>query len=55
MRTRYLNFLILLCCAVLLSFSVAVGAEKVVFEPVRAPFVGPENAKVVVYEIADFM
>ena len=31
------------------------AAEKVKFEPVRAPSKGPDGAKVTVYEIADFM
>jgi hypothetical protein len=31
------------------------ASEKVNFEPVRAPAMGPEDARVVIYEIADFM
>ena len=31
------------------------AAEKVVFEPVRAPSMGPENAPVTIIEIVDYM
>jgi hypothetical protein len=33
----------------------AASAQKVEFEPVRAPSKGPDNAPVTVYEIGDFM
>ncbi|UCF29821.1 MAG: hypothetical protein JSV26_06905 [bacterium] len=55
MRSRHLSFLVLFCCAVLLSSPLPAAAEKVDFQPVRTPSMGPENAKVTVYEIADFM
>ncbi len=43
--------------ALLLAIAVAaVGlAENEVFEPVKAPSLGPEGAPVTIYEIADFM
>jgi hypothetical protein len=31
------------------------GDDMVSFQPVRAPFKGPENAPVTIIEIADFM
>lgn len=41
--------------ALLLSLPALATAEKVRFEPLRAPGKGPDDAKVTVYEIADFM
>ena len=41
--------------SILLCFSWVVAAEKVSFEPVRAPSKGPDNAPVTIIEIADFM
>lgn len=41
--------------AALLTPPLAIAAEMVQFEPVRAPSSGPENAPVTIIEIADFM
>ena len=35
--------------------TIALAAETIVFEPVRAPGKGPVNAPVTIIEIADFM
>ncbi len=39
----------------LFAVPMAMAAETVVFEPVRAPAKGPDNAPVTIIEIADFM
>ncbi len=45
-----------LMTVVMLIFGVTGAAGgNIEFEPVRAPSVGPDNASVTVYEIADFM
>jgi hypothetical protein len=44
-----------LVTATLLIAAMAMAAETVAFEPVRAPAMGPENAPVTIIEIADFM
>ena len=51
---RY-GFISLLLVLLLLPGSVVLAAETVIFEPVRAPVKGPENAPVTIIEIADFM
>ena len=48
-------FLSMLVALTLLVSGLAMAAEKVVFEPVRAPSKGPDNAPVTIIEIADFM
>ena len=55
MTRRFILPAVLLSVAVLMLTSVAAYAQKVEFEPVRAPSKGPDNAPVTVYEIADFM
>jgi len=54
MKYRFLLLATLLAAAVMVFASVAV-AEKVEFNPVKAPSKGPDNASVTVYEIGDFM
>jgi len=51
---RYI-FLSFLLALLLLMAGVALAAEAVDFEPVRAPAKGPENAPVTIIEIADYM
>jgi len=51
-RTAFLSFLLVLS---LLIGTTAMAAETVIFEPVRAPSKGPDNAPVTIIEIADFM
>ena len=51
-RTVFLSFLLVLS---LLIGTAAMAAETVIFEPVRAPSKGPDNAPVTIIEIADFM
>ena len=41
--------------AALFALPALAAAQRVAFEPVSAPSKGPENAKVTVYEVADFM
>jgi hypothetical protein len=54
MKNRYLIFVAVVAAVILCSSFVA-AAEKVKFEPVRAPSKGPEDAPVTIIEIADYM
>ena len=47
--------LTVLMTVMLITAVIALAAETVAFEPVRAPAMGPENAPVTIIEIADFM
>jgi hypothetical protein len=51
-RTVFLSVLLALS---FLTGTIALAAETVNFEPVRAPSRGPDNAQVTIIEIADFM
>ena len=51
---RY-GFIILALAVFLVPGNAVAAAETVVFEPVRAPAKGPDNAPVTIIEIADFM
>ncbi len=58
MKRRILLLAVLLSVTVMIFTTVAVpaaSAQKVEFEPVRAPSKGPDDAPVTVYEIGDFM
>lgn len=48
-------FILLLLALFLLMTGVALAAQTVDFEPVRAPAKGSENAPVTIIEIADYM
>ena len=51
-RTVFLSVLLVLS---LLLGTAVLAAETVSFEPVRAPSIGPDDARVTIIEIADFM
>jgi len=48
-------FLSVMLSLLLFTGTVALAAETISFEPVRAPSKGPDNAPVTIIEIADFM
>ena len=52
---RIVILTVLLAVVSLFSVPASLAAETIVFEPVRAPVKGPENAPVTIIEIADFM
>ncbi|MDF1537227.1 MAG: hypothetical protein P1S46_12180 [bacterium] len=53
--SKKIILLAVLLAAALFTAATAMAAETVVFEPVRAPAKGPDNAPVTIIEIADFM
>ena len=52
---RFVLVLVFTFAAAFLLIGPPARAEKVEFQPVRAPSYGTETAPVTVYEIADFM
>ena len=49
------QFIVVAIAGMLLCASWVIAAEKVRFEPSRAPSKGPDKAPVTIIEIADFM